>query len=463
MKPVAIIEKPVTAVKLIVTPKQSAGAALGQRHGMVVERTNPTVMSAAAMMRKREVEEHEVPSPSTAAPASKFARGVGSNGTAGGMSATDAELVERAGRLYISGSGPGSAASAGAADDDGDHWVDVDPSELLLPAADSASAMSIEGYIATVKKTIRVSPATTIRNLSHSPYATETDRGAGADGLTGTEDDEVDVMEDGGSEQGEEWGDDGQSDTWESEAGDDSPLPADTAQQGRSLFLIIWSTLDELFGGSTDNLFDLSANSGAQRQPIPGPVEQSTALTPLPAPGPEEQDGPSRPPIALEQQSAQHAFLKLLQRGLHSAEAELDLLQQYLKLHDERTAYHTIKRRLLSNAASMLQRHSYNQQFGQDSGARAGAGLQTAGWTLVGLLIIDAIVSRLQIGPLRREGAIGAAAKAPAQAGRDVAQQAWGEQIDALAAAVLRNGSVRGAAGLRDGDLHVLRSFFSYM
>ena len=34
-------------------------------------------------------------------------------------------------------------------------------------------AMSIEGYIANVKKNIRVSPATTIKNLSHSPYIYE--------------------------------------------------------------------------------------------------------------------------------------------------------------------------------------------------------------------------------------------------------------------------------------------------
>jgi hypothetical protein len=319
--------------------------------------------------------------------------------------------------------------------------------------------MSIEGYIANVKKTIRVSPATTIRNLSHSPYTTDVGKGAGADGLTGTEDDEVDAMVDGESEQGDDWGDDGQSDTWESEVGDDSPLPVDTAQQGRSLFLIIWSTLDELFGGSTESLFDLNGSTHA----APEPAQQS-ALTTLPAPGREEpQEAPSRPPIALEQQSAQHAFLKLLQRGLHAAEAELDLVQQHLKLSDERTAYHTMKRRLLSSASSMLQRHSNSQQFGQDTGARAGAGLQTAGWTLIGLLLIDAIVTKLQIGPLRREGGAGAAGKAPAQAGRDVALQAWGEQVEALAASVLRNGSVRGAAGLREGDLHVLRSFFSYM
>lgn len=92
-------------------------------------------------------------------------------------------------------------------DDEGEHWVDVDPQELLAlgfshPAATSAGstgnnvkgahsthpilfvyfawaadsaamAMSIEGYIANVKKNIRVSPATTIKNLSHSPYIYE--------------------------------------------------------------------------------------------------------------------------------------------------------------------------------------------------------------------------------------------------------------------------------------------------
>jgi len=66
----------------------------------------------------------------------------------------------------------------------------------------------------------------------------------------------------------------------------------------------------------------------------------------------------TRPPIALEQQNAQHAFVKLLQRGIQSAEAQLSLTSLVLTLHEERSAYAVIKHKLLNTANNTLQKRN---------------------------------------------------------------------------------------------------------
>ena len=66
----------------------------------------------------------------------------------------------------------------------------------------------------------------------------------------------------------------------------------------------------------------------------------------------------SRPPIALEQQNAQHAFVKLLQRGIQTAEGQLNLHSMCLTLQEERSLYGLIKHKLLSTANNTLQRRN---------------------------------------------------------------------------------------------------------
>jgi len=143
-----------------------------------MERVNPRPMSAAAMMRKRE----DVDSPG----GSKIARNMLGSASSGAIlkstpasTATSAVAAPSA----VEGLDMYDRDDLDRGDDEGEQWVDVDPAELLAlgysgpgsgsgseGGADVDSAMSIEGYIANVKKSIRVSPATTIKNLSHSPY-----------------------------------------------------------------------------------------------------------------------------------------------------------------------------------------------------------------------------------------------------------------------------------------------------
>mmetsp|Transcript_26956 Transcript_26956/g.53983 ORF Transcript_26956/g.53983 Transcript_26956/m.53983 type:complete len:639 (-) Transcript_26956:6-1922(-) len=509
-----IVERPPAAVPVSDKPAPTTAATRpglqGMRHGQVMERTNPTVMSEGAMMRKREVEvESEGSGTAGLAQASRAHKSARANGS----ESADSELVEKAGRLYIGGEGGMSSTNM---EDDGDHWVDVDPAELLLPARDKASAMSIEGYIANIKQTIRVSPATTIKNLSHSPYRSSKTitaaTSAAAEGIidvAGMSDEDGDdgivdaSLEDGLEEDNGMDDDDWGSDEDDEEFKKEGELSTGPEVAGRSLFLSIWSTLDELFGGSLQPVFDLSAPMGGGSGPAisgpaaPAPIMQQTGSN---------DDSYSRPPIALEQQNAQHAFIKLLQRGIHAAETEMDLLQRHLRLAEDRAKYHGAKRRLLADAAAALQRRSNAQQFARvDVDVGAGAGLQAAGWTLIGILIIDAIILKLQLGPLSRavnssdqqntrnsataggeSGSGGPAGYSTDSSnvgvtsstssgsssgtgrGRDVATVAWGEMVESLGSSVLRAAERRGSnmgssSRLRDGDLHVLRSYFDYV
>ena len=98
-----------------------------------------------------------------------------------------------------------------------------------------------------------------------------------------------------------------------------------------------------------------------------------------------------------------------------------------------------------------------------------GTGLHSAGWTLIGLLVIDAVVTKKQIGPLRRkQSAHTSAPTADSEplVTRDVAAEAWNSLIERTAMEVLtvavnrKNSHVN---KLRDGDLQILRSYFDYI
>ena len=100
-----------------------------------------------------------------------------------------------------------------------------------------------------------------------------------------------------------------------------------------------------------------------------------------------------------------------------------------------------------------------------------GTGLHSAGWTLIGLLVIDAVVTKKQIGPLRRKQTARTSVSAPTAGSetlvtRDVAAEAWNSLIERTAMEVLtvavnrKNSHVN---KLRDGDLQILRSYFDYI
>lgn len=404
-----------------------------QMGGQVLERTNPTVLSAGAILRKRE--------PADAA----------------------MEVVY------------GPPTDGGNGTEDGEHWVDVDPSEL--DASNAASALSIEGYIASVKRAMRVSPATTIKNLSHSPYtysqAAENDDGPDvevtSDAGDGDADGEADVdsYSEGDPAEGkweaQEGGDgDGEGemtdDAWSDEDNGGDPASADPLP-GKSMFLALWSTMDELFGGSLESVFSSERPQPALRTPQSAVVFEEN---------PPQEYTTSRIPLALEQQNAQQAFVKLLQRGLQAAESRLDLYKLYLNLPQERALYQTIKHRLIAVAAASLQTRNNLQQ---SAGSSAGGGLQSDAWTLIGLLIIDAVVVKKQLGPLRRPkdsataAAVDTASSNSVQ--RDVSLDGWSRVVETQAAQVLSAVASRPAASslgkLREGDLNILRSYFDYV
>ena len=406
---------------------KSAGLILPQKgHGMVVERTNPTAMSAAAMMRKRETTDLDSPSVSDAA--------------------EENVLVEKAGRLFI-----GASTTAGEEDGDGDHWVDVDPTELLMASEGNGdekggdAAFSIEGYIANVKKTIRVSPATAIKNLSHSPYSSSRPDDAPEESVRSQSD-----------EDGEEW--DIASDNWDEV--DEESADVNPSAAPRSLFLALWSTMDELFSNSPGSIFNAADDSSYS----PASTLTHTADANWDVNSERASNEMNRPPIAMEQQSVHHAFIKLLQRGIQTAENQLGIFEQRIFLPEERALFNTIKRKVLTAANNSLQRRSNAQTFGESSGSETlgtsvGAGLQANGWALIGLLVLDAIVTKQKIGPLRGL----TSDNSTANTGKGVAVRAWGGQVEEIAQNLQRGGKDKIASKLREGDFDVLRSFFDYV
>lgn len=426
-----------------------------QLGGQVMERANPQVLSEAAILRKREATDDAV------SPAMEV----------------------------VFGNGEG---------EEGEHWVDVDPSELagMVTASSSAeSAMSIEGYVANVKRTMRVSPATTIKNLSHSPYtySQPADNQVEIEAGTGVAGPDSEAMSEGGGGD-EEAEDDGGAgaDSWgteeaEEEQEEEEPWSdEDTggepmrgtanadAAPGKSMFLAVWSTMDALFGGgSLGSVFSDAPPQGQQRQQQ---QQQASSGVAFQQEQKEQEHETTRMPLALEQQNAQHAFVKLLLRGLQAAESRMDLFKMYLNLPEERMQYQAVKHRLIAAAGASLQIRSNLQQQQSVGASSFGGGLLSHAWTLIGLLIVDAIVVKKQLGPLRRPkhsaSTITSSQATPSTnnislggglRGGDVSLEGWARVVEEQAGQVLRAGSNPNLGKLREGDLNILRSYFDYV
>ena len=85
--------------------------------------------------------------------------------------------------------------------------------------------------------------------------------------------------------------------------------------------------------------------------------------------------------------------------------------------------------------------------------------MQANGWALIGLLVLDAIVTKQKIGPLRGL----TSDNSTANTGKGVAVRAWGGQVEEIAQNLQRGGKDKIASKLREGDFDVLRSFFDYV
>ncbi|KAJ1442330.1 hypothetical protein B484DRAFT_426852 [Ochromonadaceae sp. CCMP2298] len=468
----------------------------------VMERVQPKYLSAAAIMRKREPErDEEAEREAEAEFYSRRGQGMGAGAVPTLRSSASAPLLPRAddysrpepqgqegARLDagIAGSTATGAQEGGA----GLYAVLGGSPELAADAA--AASMSIEGYIAEIKDSIRVAPSTTMASLSHQPFpprqreagtssgGAEGERKAKGDGSGAAAsvegEDEEDEEAVGAYEEEEEEEEQGQ---WEDDDADvgfdpDEGKGASTAP-ARSLFITVWAVMDDLFGYSASAFDDRDTQA-----PAPAPSSGSGSG----ASDAGEDEG--RSAFAMEQEQAVQSMLRLLQRGLTSAERLLDLNQRHLQLREEREQYNRTKHRLLA-AATKLQRRVSASSKGD---AAAATGLTGSGWSLIGLLIVDAIVVKKRLGPLagakedassdeskvdngsgsgNREissagaGASTASASGGAGARQGVAEAVWAAQVEALAAGLLGGGRAVQKAQLREGDLQILRSFFDHV
>jgi len=339
-----------------------------------------------------------------------------------------------------------------------DHWEDAMDVTAEVKEAARAASMSIEGYVSAVKSNFSVSPATTLKNLSHSPFY----RGDGRKESEGDDDhseSEEEQEENENEEEGDKTEDDMYMESYVEMEGEQNDVDDDVEEveeidgsgEHRSLFLLLWTALDDLFGSTPESAFDLSHN-------------HSGTLVPSSSMPFAEPDGEvSRPMVDVDKKNAHSAVLKLLQTGIQTAENVLDLFSAHLQLADERAIYQSVKGRLLKLAGNVVYRRMNLAGAGSSSSSRGtpgaiGSDLHTVEWTVLGLLVIDAIVVKKGLGNLRSK-------KVQTVTVDSVSRQAWDASIEHSIASTLKRASklkVNRASSFREGDLHVLREFFAH-
>ncbi len=277
-------------------------------------------------------------------------------------------------------------------------------------SAEQLAALSIEGYMADFKH-LRVAPATTVQNLSYNPFQWQQQGQQTAHPLPeGGEATEALVA--AASEQDVASSESDDDESWGEEGGDSS--------SGTSLFLSIWSTLDDLFSYAAS----LLREDGGDSTLPPAVVTNAASVDAGPA-QPFVQE--NRLPVASDNQQVQQAMLTQLERGIKAAERVLDVLR-LLQSRSQLTVYHGVKNRMLSAVNRRLDRCP---------------SLKSSGWTLIGILLIDAIVTR----------------KCLLSGSSPALLQEWGNKVETMAAGVLGGGHIAGSQ-LRMGDMKILRSFF---
>lgn len=305
-------------------------------------------------------------------------------------------------------------------------------------ANDAAAAFSIEGYVAEMRSTMRVAPITTIKGLSYDPWQRTMNPTAGS--TTAEEGEEVPVVEELADEppsqsqqqqqkkqDGEEAGTDSdgnKDEEEEEEEGDEGVYEEendvdDTGTDDAppcSLFLSVWTALDDLF--SNVAMDEVGNGGGVYGLPAVPPSAGSSNAG----------DGvmPARAPVAAEFLQVQSAILSLLERGIKAAERLLDV-SKYVITKADVNIYHITKARFLNSVNCRLIKCP---------------SLKSSGWTLIGVLLIDGILTRKSLLSEAYRGAV------------------WASIVDSMAAAALGGGHIAGSQ-LRMDDLKILRSFFT--
>lgn len=319
----------------------------------------------------------------------------------------------------------------------GTTTTDPEGISLSKPPSMSEMASSVEGYIMQFNDSIRVAPITTMKNLSYFPFAKKS-----TIPIDHKSDDDVDddVIANDAVVEGESKDDD-QYDDEEVDEDIGSSLYSNNIQQ--SLFYIIWSTMDELFPFAASILNDDNNHDSSHIVAI---IEHTS-----------NNDGVLLASdvgmyVPVQQISTEAIVMKLLTKGVLSAEKRLNIFQRYLISTSERDQYHSAKGQLLTYANKILRRVALSNAYGPPQVAPT---VHSAGWTLIGLLIVEAIIKKKFIGPYF-------GLDINSNISGNVAVADWSDKIELMCKDILdtKNPHYNAAYKLRPGDLKILRSFF---
>jgi len=134
-----------------------------------------------------------------------------------------------------------------------------------------------------------------------------------------------------------------------------------------------------------------------------------------------------------------------------SAEKKLSIFQRYLISNYERDQYHNAKGQLLTYANKILRRVAMRNAYPPQIAPT----VHSAGWTLIGILIVEAIIKKRLIGPYF-------GLDVNSNISGNVAVTDWSDKIEIMCTDILsmKSAQYNAAYKLRPDDLKILRSFF---
>lgn len=234
-------------------------------------------------------------------------------------------------------------------------------------------------------------------------------------------------------------------------------MPEQTDQDGVSLFLLLWTALDDIFPDAM--LLSAILEDPTFSSP-PAPIHTHTRMAPTTSPA-----GAVRQPLASEGEQVYAALLALLDRGLREAERTLDALS-FLARHDPSRGSLESKgegRAEREVGAALRQYQTVKNRLLASSNRRIGAcpSLNHAGWLVVGLLVVDAAVKFSLFSSETRPPLLlpEKEEEEEEKEGHGASQRVsdlWERKVEAAIPLSLRGDVHR----LRPGDVRSLRTFF---
>jgi len=314
--------------------------------------------------------------------------------------------------------------------------ADTEGISLNKPPSMSEMASSVEGYIMQFNDSIRVAPITTMKNLSYFPFAKKSTTAIDHD-IDDDDDDDVKAND------AVVVGDSKDDDLYDEEIDDVMDYSQHSNDSQQSLFYIIWSTMDELFPFAASILNDDNNNDSSHIVAI---IEHNSNNDSVVLASDVDRYVP------VQQINTEAIVMKLLTNGMLSAEKRLNIFQRYLISTSERDQYHSAKGQLLTYANKILRRVALSNAYGPP---RVAPTVHSAGWTLIGLLIVEAIIKKKFIGPYF-------GLDINSEICGNVAVRDWSDKIELMCNDILstKNSHYSAAYKLRPGDLKILRSFF---